>query len=46
MGVAYFSYKSLLHVAALGEFFFLGPTFDLEHYYSESCNLIGQLEVN
>ena len=26
--------------------FFFGPTFDLEHYYSESCNLIGQLEVN
>ena len=25
--------------------FFFGPTFDLEHYYSESCNLIGQLEV-
>ena len=26
--------------------FFFGRGFNLEHYYSESCNLIGQLEVN
>ena len=26
--------------------YIFGTTFDLEHYYSESCNLIGQLEVN